>query len=544
MKRLNMAACCMCLGLATALPAWAQTEQHDHAAKPGAVKAGTVNFQTSCSPAVKDDFNLAVAELHSFWFPEARALFQEIAKKDPACAMAHWGVALTYWGNPFAGQRAAQTIANGKAAIEKAQSAGPPTPREKGFIDAVAGLFSSADVTTQRARVVAYEGATELVASQNRDDMEARIFWALAIAQTALPTDKTFAQNLKAAEILEPLYKRNPNHPGLAHYIIHAYDVPALAARALPAARAYADIAPSVPHALHMPSHTFTRVGEWKESVATNIRSAAEAEKSGTGLGEGLHARDYMTYAYLQMGMDTQAKAVLDYAMMVAEKAAAAPGAADAGGANTFALAAIPARYAMERSQWTEATMLKPWPAANTPYTEAITHFARAIGFARSGRPAEAAADIARLTALRDREIELKDAYWTEQVDIQRRGAEAWVMFAEGKKAEAMAAMSAVADAEDQTDKAAVTPGPIAPARELYGFMLLEAGRAKEALAAFEAVTRKEPNRFMALYGAGKAAEATKQRSKAKGYFKQIALISIDAGNERPELQYARKMAK
>ena len=535
---------CICLGLALATPTWAQTEQHNHSPSGDAVKAGTVNFETSCSPDVKDDFNLAVAELHSFWFPEARALFQNVAKKDPACAMAHWGVALTYWGNPFAGQRSAQTIANGKAAIDKALSAGTPTAREKGFIDAVAGLFSSADVTTQRARVVAYEGATEMVASQNRADVEARIFWALAIAQTALPTDKTFAQNLKAAEILEPLYKKMPNHPGLAHYIIHAYDVPALAAKALPAARAYADIAPSVPHALHMPSHTFTRVGEWKESVATNIRSAGEAEKSGTGLGEGLHARDYMTYAYLQMGMDTQAKGVMENAAMVAQKAAAAPAAADAGGANTFALAAIPARYAMERSQWAEATTLKPYPAPNTPYTEAITHFARAVGFARSGKPAEAAADIARLAALRDREIEMKDAYWTEQVDIQRRGAEAWVMFAEGKKTEAITAMATVADAEDKTDKSAVTPGPLAPAREMYGFMLLEAGRAKEALVAFEAVTKKEPNRFLALYGAGKAAEATKQRTKAKGYYKQIVAICAEAGTERPELQYARKMAK
>lgn len=535
---------CMCLGLALATPAWAQTERHDHNAKPGAIKAGTVDFETSCSPAVKDEFNLAVAELHSFWFPEARALFESVAKKDPNCAIAYWGVALTYWGNPFAGQRSPQVIANGKAAIDKAKSTGTPTPREQGYIDAVAGLFSSADVTTQRARVVAYEGATELVASQNRADVEARIFWALAIAQTALPSDKTFAQNLKAAEILEPLYKRMPNHPGLAHYIIHAYDVPALAAKALPAARAYADIAPSVPHALHMPSHTFTRVGEWQESVETNLRSAAEAEKSSTGLGEALHARDYLTYAYLQMGMDTQARAVVEQARMAAEKATAGPAGADAGLANTFALAAIPARYALERGQWADATMLKPYPAPNTPYTEAITHFARAIGFARSGRPADAAADIARLAALRDREIEMKDAYWTEQVDIQRRGAEAWVMFAAGQHAAALAAMAAVADVEDKTDKAAVTPGPIAPAREMYGFMLLEAGKAKEALAAFEAVTKKEPNRFLALYGAGKAAEATRQMSKAKGYYRQIVEICKDAGPERPELQYARTLAK
>src|SRR5262245_12241056 len=403
MKRLHLVTC-LCLVLASAPAGWGQSEQHAQAVTTGNVKAGTVNFETSCTPSVKDDFNLAVAELHSFWFPEARSLFEGVLKKDPDCAIAYWGIALTYWGNPFAGQRAAQVIANGKAAIDKGLATGHPTPREKGYIDAVAVLFSNNDVATQRARVVAYEGATELVASQNLKDMEARIFWALAIAQTALPTDKTFAQNLRAAEILEPLYAKNPNHPGLAHYIIHAYDVPALAAKALPAARAYADIAPSVPHALHMPSHTFTRVGEWKESVATNIRSAEEAEKT-NGAGEALHAMDYETYAYLQMGEDVKAKAVLDHATMVAQKAAAAPN-APAGGANTFALAAIPARYAMERQQWADAMTLSVRPAPNTPYTEAITHFARAVGAARAGKPADAAVDITRLAAIHDREIE------------------------------------------------------------------------------------------------------------------------------------------
>ncbi len=539
MNRLSLVSC-MCLLLALATSVWAQTE-HDHAAM-GNIKAGTVNFETSCNPAVKDDFNLAVAELHSFWFPESRALFEGVLKKDSSCAIAYWGIALTHWGNPFAGLRSPQIIAAGKAAIEKGQTTGKPTPREKGYIDAVAGLFSSADVSTQRARVVAYEGATELVASQNPNDMEARIFWALAIAQTALPTDKTFAQNLRAAAILEPLYKKYPNHPGLAHYIIHAYDVPPLAAKALPAARAYADIAPSVPHALHMPSHTFTRVGAWKESVATNIKSAAEAEKTNTA-GEALHAMDYETYAYLQMAMDKEAKAVLDHAMTIASLPAANV-TAGAPGANTFAVAAMPARFAMERGQWAEAMTLKVTPAPNTPYTEAITHFARALGAARAGKPAAAAADIERLSAIHDREIELKDAYWAEQVDIQRRVAEAWGMFAEGKKDEGIKALAAAANAEDLTDKSAVTPGPLAPARELYGFMLLEAGRPQEAFAAFEAVTKKEPNRFLAIYGAGRAAEATKQTAKAKAYYKQIVEICKDASPDRPELAYARKMAK
>lgn len=537
MKRLMAWAACG--GLVMSAVAAAQQERHDQHAGMTVAQIGKVDFETSCSAAVKDDFNRGVALLHSFWFAESRALFEGVLKTDANCAMAYWGIALTYWGNPFAGLRAPQTIAAGKAAIEKGQATGSPTPREKGYINAVAGLFSSADVTTQRARVVAYEGATELVAANNKNDTEARIFWALAIAQTALPTDKTFAQNLKAAEILEPLYKKYPNHPGLAHYIIHSYDVPLLAAKALPAARSYADIAPSVPHALHMPSHTFTRVGLWKESVATNIKSAAEAEKTG-GVSESLHALDYQIYAYLQMAQDAQAKAALDHAMKASQPPA---GSAATAGANTFATAAIPARYAMERQQWTDAMALSVTPASNTPYTEAITHFARAVGAARAGRPAEAAADIARLTAIRDRELELKDAYWAEQVDIQRRVAEAWAAYASGRKEEGIKLLAAAADAEDLTDKSAVTPGPLAPARELYGFMLLDAGRGKDALIAFEAVTRKEPNRFLALYGAGKAAESLKQTARAKRYYRQIVDICKDAANDRPELVYARKMA-
>lgn len=531
---------CTCLGLAMPTLSWAQ---HDHPT-PHVMTTkmiGTVDFQTSCQPTVREDFNRAVALLHSFWFAQSRTMFEEVLKRDATCAIASWGIALTHWGNPFGGLRAPQTIAAGKAAIDKGLTIGSPTPREKGYIEAVAGLFSSPDVTTQRARVVAYEEATAKVAAQNPNDAEARIFWALAIAQTALPTDKTYGQNLRAAGILEPMYEKMPNHPGLAHYIIHSYDVPALAAKGLSAARAYADIAPVVPHALHMPSHTFTRVGAWKESVATNKRSAAEAEKVG-GAGDALHAMDYEGYAYLQMGMDAQAKGVLDHAMKVATMTNTTGGAGGAG-PNTFAMAAIPARYVMERQQWADAAQLEPRPAPNTPYTEAITHFARAVGAARSGTPGAAAADIARLKALVEREKDMKDAYWAEIVDIQRRGAEAWVMFAEGKRDEGISAMMAAADAEDKTDKAAVTPGPLAPAREMLGYMLIETGRHHDALAAFEAVMKKEPNRFLALWGGAQAAEKLKQTAKAKGYYQQIVNICKDAGNERPELAHARKMA-
>ncbi|MEY4094449.1 MAG: hypothetical protein RLZZ53_1648 [Acidobacteriota bacterium] len=534
-------ALCLCIVLAP-VAAWAQAEQHQHAGM-APKDVGTVNFETSCTPATKAKFNEAVALLHSFWFQESRDAFNAVLKDDPNCAMAHWGVALTYWGNPFGGQRSAQVIANGKAAIDKGLATGSPTPREKDYIEAVGILFSSNDVTTQRQRVLDYEKAMGRISVANKGDVEARIWWALSVAQAASPTDKTYARNLQAAEMLEPLAKQMPKHPGIAHYIIHAYDVPVLAPKALPAARAYAGIAPVVPHALHMPSHTFTRVGYWKESVTSNERSAEIAEKT-NGLGEAMHARDYMTYAFLQMGMDAQAKTNQDHVMRLVASGTTGGGQGAAGaGPNTFAMAAIPARYAMERQQWAEAAALEPRSAPNTPYTEAITHFARAIGAARAGRPVEAAKDVEKLAALRDKEIEMKDEYWASQVNIQRLGADSWVMFAQGRKDAALKQMRETADMEDLTDKAAVTPGPIAPARELLGYMLMENNQPKEALIEFEAVMKKEPNRFLAIWGAGKAAEAAKQNAKAKSYFKMLVEMCKDAGTERPELQYARKMA-
>jgi tetratricopeptide (TPR) repeat protein len=537
---------CICIGAAIAAclvcpPAFAQHDAHGAGAL-SAEQVGTVDFQTSCAPAVKTDMNRAVALLHSFWFPEARADFESILKKDPACAMAHWGIALTHWGNPFGGLRTPQTIATGKAAIEKAQTTGTPSRREKGYIDAVAGLFSSDDVTTQRARVVAFEQTMGQIAKDNPGDTEARIFWALAVAQTQSPTDKTYAANLRSAEILEPLFKKLPSHPGLAHYIIHAYDAPPLAPRALDAARRYASIAPVVPHALHMPSHTFTRVGYWKESIDTNRKSAEAARKAGgaAGAGEELHALDYQTYAYLQLADDTAAKAVRDHAATVVSGATAS--AAGAAGAGAFALAAIPARFVLEREAWSEAASLTVRPTPAAPYTEAITHFARGLGAARSGKPADAAVEIERLAAIKTRMLEMKDAYWAEQVDIQRRVVEAWKVFAEGDKAKGVELLSAAADAEDLTDKSAVTPGPLAPARELYGFMLLEAGRPKDAQAAFQKTIVKEPGRFLGLYGAGRAAEAAGDKAGAAALYKKL-LEQAGSAADRPSTKHARQMA-
>jgi hypothetical protein len=464
------------------VPTFAQHEGHA-AASADQIGSASVRFETSCAPAVAADFNRAVALLHSFWFAQAITAFNAVAAKDPSCAMAHWGVALSQWGNPFAGLRAPQQIELGRAAIQKAQVTGSPTPRERAYIGAVAQLFTDASPQTQRSRVAAYANGMAAVVRDHPGDVEARIFHALAVNQTADPADKSYAAQLKAAAILEPLFQQHPEHPGLAHYIIHAYDHPPLAEKGLVAARRYASIAPAIPHALHMPSHTFTRVGSWRESIETNRRSAEAARTSSTA-GEELHALDYQMYAYLQIADDRAAAAVRDRALsLVAGADGIAIGAA---GAGAFGIAAIPARYALERGDWAAAAALTVRPA-NTPYTEAMTHFARAIGAARGGTPAAAAPDLARLAELRDKLKGMSDAYWAEQVDIQRRVAEAWVAFAEGRRDEGIAALRAAADAEDATDKSAVSPGPLAPARELLGEMLLEAGRPAEALAAFDA---------------------------------------------------------
>src|SRR5438093_725263 len=490
--------------------AFAQHEAHG-AMSPDAIGSASVKFQTSCAAAAKDDFNKGVALLHSFWFPEAIRTFESILARDPNCAMAQWGIALSNWGNPFGGIKQGRPIELTKASIDKAQTTGSPTPRERGYIQAVAKLVTAGDPGSHAARIGAYETAMEQVSRDNPADTEARIFYALAVAQTASLSDKTYAKNLKAAGILEPLFEKMPTHPGLAHYIIHAYDAPPLAAKALVAARKYASLAPAIPHALHMPSHTFTRVGSWKESIEANKRSAEAARKS-NGAGEELHALDYQTYAYLQIAQDKAAKEIVDHALAVVGGAEGA--AAGAAGAGAFAVAAIPARYALERGAWADAAALPKRPA-NTPYTEAITHFARAVGAARSGNAAAATADIDRLAALGDKLRDAKDAYWTEQVDIQRRVALAWQTFAAGRKDEAIAQLGAAADAEDATDKSAISPGPLAPARELFGYMLLEAGKPREALAALEATMKKEPNRFRGRYGRASAAAAAGDRPPA-----------------------------
>ena len=511
--------------------------QHEHAADQ--VGSDHVSFLTTCAPALRQEINRGVALLHSFGFGHAIATFEAVAAKDPSCAIAHWGVALSRWGNPFAGLRSPQQIELGRAAIQRAQATGTPSPRERAYIDAAATLFSNGDASTQRARTVAYEQAMERLVQQFPGDMEARIFYALAANQTAVASDKKYSQQLKAAAILEPLFKEHPKHPGLAHYIIHAYDHPPLADKALAAARVYASLAPAAPHALHMPSHTFTRVGMWKESIETNRRSA-EASRRDKATAEELHAMDYQTYAYLQLAQDAEANRVAGEARAAAARLDPnATGAAAPGVAGVYASAAIPARYALERGAWAEAAALSPRSSV-FPHTDAIIHFARALGAARTGNPKAAAADIERLGALRDALKTMQDAYWAEQVDIQRQIAIAWMTFAEGGQARGIELLRAAATAEDATDKSAVSPGPLAPARELLGYMLLEAGRPADALVEFEATIKKEPNRFRGLYGGARAAEAAGQRARAIALYKQLLQVASDADTSRPELQHAR----
>ena len=458
---------------------------------------GTVHFDTSCNDIAQRRFDRAMRYQHSFWYRESRELFEEVLKADPDCGIAYWGIALSLLNNPHAPPPVGN-LPLGLAAIEKAKVIGAKTQRERDFINAMGIFYTDYDKVDHRTRVLAYLKAMEGVAQAYPNDDEAQILYAIELNVAAPPSDKTYAMQLKGAAILEPIFQRQPRHPGVAHYLIHLYDTPALAEKGLDAAKRYSQIAPAAPHALHMPSHIFTRVGYWKELISSNTESARAAKASNEAHDQ-LHAMDYLVYAYLQMGQDAKAQAVI-------EEMRGVSGFTETFIAGPYALAVSPARYAIERGDWNAAAQLavRPSPLA---HVEAMTHFARAFGAARSGKPDDAKADIAKLAELRDKLREAKDDYWAEQVDIQWQVATAWVLYAEGKYEDALKAMSAAADAEDRTEKHPVTPGVPTPARELYGTMLLERGMTKEALAAFEATLKKEPNRLGATLGAAAAAE-------------------------------------
>jgi hypothetical protein len=486
-----------------------------------------VRFETSCRPAVADRFDRAVALLHSFEFGASHRAFTEVLAADSTCAMAHWGIALGRWTNPMApGIRTPAQLAPGRAAVEAAlRSSGGATERERGYIRAVAQLYADHERVDQPTRVAAYERAMADLVARYPADTEAKVLHAIALTASASPSDKTYAKQLAAGAILERLWAAQPDHPGLAHYIIHSYDHPPLAGRARAAARRYARIAPSAAHALHMPSHTFTRVGLWRESVETNRRSV-DASLRTASIAEALHASDYAAYAYLQMRRDSAAQAVLDGLPALAARfdVNAVTGAAP-GSAGLFALAAIPARYALERRDWAQAAGLVPTPSA-FPWTEAMVHFARALGASHTGDPAAAQASVDSLAAIEARLGARGERYWAEQVAIQRLGARAWLARAARRDDEALTLMREAAAREDATEKAAVTPGPLAPARELLGDLLLELGQPGEALVEYRRALRTEPGRYRTLDGARRAAAATGDRAAAARYAAELRTLT------------------
>jgi hypothetical protein len=525
---------------------------------PGDLRAaGSVDFKTSCKAEVAADFNRAVALLHSFFYEEARNIFTKVATQDPACAMAQWGIAQSWW-HPIWAPPTPDEMKAGKAAIEKAMALSSKG-RERAFIEALNTYYNTPEpkVTGEagqschgpigpRDRVVAYERAMKKVYDAHPKDFETQVFYAFAVLSVgyATPLDTTLANQKAAGKMLDALWQKHRNHPGAAHYIIHSYDYPALATQALEAARAYADIAPWVPHALHMPSHIFTRLGMWDEAIAGNA-AAATAQASYSKLQgrtamdtQELHALDYMMYSYLQQARDGEAKKVLDRINAVS---ATFP---ETDFVGAYALAAVPARFALERNAWAEAAQLPVAPRPQwqgSPFTEGLLEYARALGRARTGDVAGTRKALERMAALRDATTDVRFTYFRKHLELQMQAAGAWLAHAEGRSDEAVAMLQAAADAEDALGKHPVTPGALVPAREQLGELLLLLKRPQQALVAFESGLKIYPARFNALYGAAVAAERSGDKKVARRHYQTLAAQASKADSTRTELEKARE---
>jgi hypothetical protein len=493
---------------------------------------GRVTFSSSCDPTVQPLLETGVAMLHSFWYSAAQQTFRDVLAQDASCTVANWGIAAILMSNPLGGQGASpQGAAAAQAAIDHGRRAPPKTQRERDYIEAVAAYYEDFSNRPERSRQESRAKAFEALAARYPQDDEAQIFSALYIASTQTQADQTYASYLKAAAILEKQFVKYPDHPGVAHYLIHSYDAPPIAKRGLHAAQRYASIAPAAPHALHMPSHIFTRVGAWEESAATNLRSA-EAARKGREPNEAYHASDYAVYAYLQLGRDADAKRTMEDVFKVTDysrEARTAP----------YAIAAMSARYVIERGAWREAMQLQP-QSTRFMYPDAITYFARALGAARSGDAAAAEKDAEELARLHQGLESARNNYWASEVEIQRLAAAGWIALVRGKPDDALKLMRAAADLEDRNEKDIVTPGRVVPARELLGDMLLELKHPADALRQYEASHVREPNRFRGYYGAARAAEAAGDRGKAAEYYARLLELTKKGGSQRPELAHAR----
>jgi len=510
----------LCL-LAAAQPLYAQMDMSEHAGRPPA-HLGRVSFPTSCTPAAAAAVERGVALLHSFWYEEAGKVFREAAADDSGCAMAYWGAATSLL-HPLWQPPTAQDLADGSAFTARARAAQPPTPREREYVEAIGAFYDDSGRSFLERLRAWREGFARLHQAEPADT-EASIFYALTLIAVAYasPTDTTYALQRQAGEILDPLFETQPNHPGLAHYLIHAYDFPPLAARAVRAADRYASIAPSVPHARHMPSHIYTRLGMWDASIASNVSSVAASLRYETEQhlhvvwDQRLHAMDYLAYAYLQEGRDAAARSLAAaagrmHAFVPANSVAAA-----------YALAAIPARYALERGRWRDAAALTVRADLKEPAALAITHFARAVGAARSGDTATARVALASLTAIDDDLTQRRVPIWAPTVHAQQLAASAWLAIAVGDTSGAVSLAAQAADLEEATAKHPVTPGAILPARELQGDLLLLVGRPSDALAAYQASLARAPRRARSLEGAVRAARAAGDRSAEQAFRRQL----------------------
>jgi hypothetical protein len=496
---------------------------------------GKVHFLVSCSPAAQAQFDRAMALLHSFFYPETVKAFTDISQTEPGCAMAYWGLAMSIRQNPLIPVNVA-TLKQGGEAIAKAKAASAPTPRERDWIAALDTYYRDLDTVDHKTRVLTYEKAMEQLALRYPDDSEATIFYALALNEATEHSDKTYARQLKAGAMLEQVFAQQPDHPGVAHYFIHSYDYEPLATRALPAARHYAAIAPSTPHALHMPSHIFTVLGLWHDVITSN-RAAEAATKAYAaqnlpGQTLWLHQQDFRIHAHLQLAQDGAAGRIVDERNAIEKLAPVRL-------PNETAFAAIPVRYAIERGRWAEAAVLEP-RGLSFPQAEAIVYFGRALGAARGGDLASARRDVEQIQARRDALSQAKNAYWAEQVEIQRQAATAWVARAEGRHAEAVNAMRSAADLEDASEKHIAMENRLVPMRELLGELLLEVNEPAAALVEFEASLQRVPNRFRSFYGAARAADLAGDGEKAKVFYAKLVALADKADTERPEIVKAR----
>ena len=505
---------------------------------PADKEYGSVNFQITGSEKVKEDFSLGLALLHSFEYDEAEKVFARVIDEDPQCAMAYWGVAMSnfhpLWAPPLEPE-----LTKGTKAIDIARSIKNKTARETDYIEAIGAYYDKAKEADHRTRAARFEKASETVYNKYPNDKEAAIFYALSLNAAADPNDKTYAKQKKAGTILNALYPDQPNHPGVVHYIIHTYDSPELAHLGLEPARKYASIAPSSAHALHMPSHIFTRLGLWNECISSNLASVSSAQCYAQQAGmdghwdEELHAMDYLVYAYLQKGDNEQAKKQLDHLKTITKVQPTNFKVA-------YVFASMPSRYVLENRLWKEASNIEPhvkdFAWNEYPWQRAIVHFTRAMGSVHENNLAQAETEIKELQSLQAKLLQQKDAYKAAQVEIQLKTAQAWLQLKKGNKNEAVEQMKIAAQLEDKTEKHPVTPGEVLPAKELLGDMLLELKRYEEALQAYEQNLAKHPNRFNGIYGAYLAAEKLGNSDKANKY-KQLLLSIANQNSTRQEIK-------